>query len=182
MEFFKNLFRKKESPKVEPVKEKIIPPKPKAKPKLSKKDEFIQSLAISKSLGFNDWCVLTHAWHESGGFEHIIGEYNFWGIKKPKKWDGKVLSIKTHEYSLGSKIHLTDLFIDFDTINEALNWYCDFIQRLYTNSFYNRQIPELYFRGLVNGRYKYATDPKYAEKLISLYQTLLLREDIKLNE
>lgn len=139
---------------------------------MTKTEEFISCLAISRKYGINDWCIVTHAWHESGAFKKVIGKYNFWGIKKPEKWTGLILPISTHEYIRGKRKSLVDYFIDFDTCEQALSWYCDLIQRLYKNAFDNRNVPEEYFRGLTNGRFKYATDPKYAEKLISLYRYL----------
>ena len=59
---------------------------------------FINALRFTRVSGFNDYTVLTHAFHESGKFAHIIGIANYWGIKKPKKWAGLVHNLTTHEY------------------------------------------------------------------------------------
>jgi flagellum-specific peptidoglycan hydrolase FlgJ len=138
----------------------------------TKLEEFLECLLVSKEYGFSDWCVVTHGWHESGGFQRVIGKYNFWGIKKPEKWTGEVLPISTHEYISGEKKSVVDYFIDFATCEQAMLWYCDLIERLYPEAYFNRQVPELYFKGLVSGKFKYATDPKYSEKLISLFNYL----------
>lgn len=166
--------------------------------------EFIDALHITKALGFNNFCIFTHAFHESGRFAHIIGKYNYWGIKKPSKWQGRIHEITTHEFLrkqhnenlthakkrilklYGNKhiikvieqrdywlVYLEQTFIDFDTIEESLQWYCDFIKRLYINSYNNRTEPLKYFEGLVNGKYKYATDPRYTNKLTEMYLSLL---------
>jgi len=146
--------------------------------KMDKLDYFISCLPVSREWGFNDWCIVTHAWHESAGFQKVIGKYNFWGIKKPQKWVGETIPINTHEYIKGKKVAVVDYFIDFATCEQALLWYCGLIDRLYPESFFNRQLPELFFKGLVNGKYKYATDPKYADKLEKLY--IQLKDNIRL--
>ena len=133
---------------------------------------FINALHIVAEQGFSKWAVLTHAWHESGAFTKVIGDFNFWGIKKPKNWKGKVHSIKTHEYENNKRIDIVAEFIDFETIFKAINWYCGLIRRLYPDAYENRNNPIEYFRGLVSRNIKYATDPAYSIKLISLYNVL----------
>lgn len=141
---------------------------------------FIQCLPASREYGFNDLCVLTHAWHESGGFQRVIGDFNFWGIKVPQRtpWNGKTVPVFTTEYEAmvpgedpdqamiraekkyGCSIHsiarygikwrlkLMQQFIDFPTCEQAILWYCDFIQRLYPLAFKNQQDLSKYFYGL----------------------------------
>ena len=134
--------------------------------------DFINNLKIVSDLGFDQLAVLTHAYHESGAFNHAIGLANFWGIKPPHTWTGKVIPTVTHEFINGQKIQVTTNFIDFDTIAEGLQWYCAFIQRMYPNAYNNRQNSEQYFNGLIDGKYQYATDPKYVPTLINLYNEL----------
>lgn len=134
--------------------------------------EFIKALKVAVLLDFSKWAVFTHAWHESGTFKHIIGNYGYWGIKKPKDWQGKTISVRTHEYINGKRISVMADFIDFDSAKSAMSWYCNFIRRLYPNAYENRNDPVKYFEGLVNGKLKYATDPNYPQKLISLYKVL----------
>lgn len=130
--------------------------------------KFIEALPISRVCGFSGLAVFTHAYHESAGFTRVIGDHNYWGIKVPQRWKGKTRDVQTHEYIKGKKIAVLARFIDFETIQEALDWYMGLIERLYPDSFRNRQDAEAYFRGLVSGRYKYATDPTYVDKLIRL--------------
>jgi flagellar protein FlgJ len=147
----------------------------------TKFDEFLGCLPASREYGFSDWCVVVHAWHESGGFQKVIGKYNFWGIKKPDRWAGEVLPINTHEFVGGKNVSIVDYFIDFATCEQAMLWYCDLIERLYPEAFFNRALPELFFKGLTNGKYQYATDPKYSDKLISLYNYLKSENDMLKN-
>jgi len=67
----------------------------------SKAAEFIDGLKCSRALGFDDMTILPHAWLESGGFAHIIGNYNCWGIKVPRRtpWTGPVCYVQTTEFS-----------------------------------------------------------------------------------
>src|SRR3989339_1844622 len=169
-----------------------------------KAKDFLKCLPVSREYGFADLSVLTHAWHESGGFVKIIGLNNYWGIKKPSQsvWHGLVSEVSTHEYEpmLGQetnaqalmriikkygvnnatiiadgkhwKVFLPQKFRDWPTCEQALLWYCDFIKRLYPLAFGNRMNPVKYFSGLVEGKLKYATDPRYVKKLTELYEYL----------
>ena len=135
-----------------------------------KAKEFIIALKpFCESSAFDPYIVLTHAWHESGAFEHVIGNHNYWGIKKPQTWTGIIKDIITHEFIKGVKTQVTAQFVDFPDCLEALNWYEGLIRRLYPSSYLNRQTYEPYFEGLINGKYQYATDPNYIRKLKSLY-------------
>lgn len=144
----------------------------------AKAASFIKALAASRAQGFNDFAILTHAWHESGGFARVIGQFNAWGIKVPQRtpWPGPVCLVPTTEYTkalagetpatalprlvrndvqvLGQvrgmwKLGLKQAFIDFNDQPAALKWYCDFIRRLYPLSFAARGVPSAYFYGLV---------------------------------
>jgi flagellum-specific peptidoglycan hydrolase FlgJ len=62
---------------------------------------FIAALNVVKDKGFAPLIVFAHAWHESGGFEKVIGKNNYWGIKtpdNPSKWSGLVAETYTHEF------------------------------------------------------------------------------------
>lgn len=138
--------------------------------KLTKEEIFKQHLHILS--GFDLLIPYTHAYHESGAFQKVIGNYNFWGIKKPQKWTGKIIDITTHEYINDKKVKVIDAFIDFNVCSEALLWYENLIRRLYPESYKNRTDYKLYFEWLTAGKYKYATDKFYSAKLINLYEQL----------
>lgn len=148
-------------------------------PSLEVIKEFIGALKIAGEQGFSEWAVLTHAWHESGAFRRIIGNHGYWGIKKPKNWQGKTVLVDTHEYVDGKRIEVKAEFIDFDSALEAMSWYCDFIRRLYPNAYNNRDNPLEYFVGLVSGSNRYATAPDYPVKLTSLYRVLSEDSNLK---
>lgn len=147
--------------------------------------QFIDALGIARQQGFSPWSVLTHAWHESGTFRRVIGNHGYWGIKKPKVWKGKTVLIDTHEYINGERVPVKAPFIDFDSANDAVIWYCSLIRRLYPNAYYKRDNPIEYFIGLMNGimtkqgPLQYATDPAYPTRLTSLYRILEQDSNIK---
>lgn len=146
----------------------------KVKAENKKAQKFIEVLHVATEQDFSAWAVFVHAWHETGAFKSVIGDHNYWGIKMPKNWQGKIKMSETHEYIEGKHTPLVDTFIDFDTAIEAISWYCNFIRRLYPNAYNNRQEPDKYFKGLINGKLKYATaiKPAYDHRLISLYKVL----------
>ena len=122
--------------------------------------------------GFNPLYVFVHIYHETGGFKHIIGKHNYWGIKARKSTTNKV-KVKTHEYINGERKEVYAYFRDWLTLEDALDWYMSLIKRLYPSSYKYREVSYIgYFRGLIDGMYKYATDPTYIEKLINLFEHL----------
>ena len=131
---------------------------------------------------FNRWAIFTHAWHETAGFTRAIGN-NYFGIKKPRHWEGKVVIKTTHEYVKAEggekRIKINLPFADWDTLADALIWYGGLIERLYHIAYKNRYNPDGYFVGLVAGKYEYATDPKYVSKLRALYYKLQGNDFVK---
>jgi flagellum-specific peptidoglycan hydrolase FlgJ len=160
--------------------------------------------ATTETAGF-DWLILlTHAYHESGGFDKVIGQNNFWGIKTPTRseWTGLSKTVLTSEYeSIVSgetetkalerirkkygkntativkstaypnkwKVSLPQNFRDWETADEAVRWYVEFIRNNYPAAFVARADYQNYFKRLVDGKLQYATDPAYAAKCEDLY-------------
>ena len=140
---------------------------------LKKLTEFVNALKPIAALEkYNLWCVLTQAWHESGGFLRVIGNYNYWGIKKPSAWAGLTVDVKTHEYIDGRRVAVVAKFIDFASAEKAIVWYMSLITRLYPRAHINRDNPANFFLGLTLGKCRYATDPTYLPKLKNLYEFL----------
>ncbi|NBT76459.1 MAG: hypothetical protein EBT15_10945 [Betaproteobacteria bacterium] len=101
--------------------------------------------------------ALESAWGES-----TSGKNNFFGIK------GKGTERKTHEVVDGKTVTITAGFIDFEDLGDCINylvtrWYKDFKGYKGVN---NAPSGDEAARQLV--AQGYATDPEYAEKLISL--------------
>jgi flagellum-specific peptidoglycan hydrolase FlgJ len=162
---------------------------------------------IAAEQGFDELILLTHAYHESGGFEKVIGANNFWGLKVPVKssWDGLTAKVWTHEYesiiddetqeSAAARIakkyacanaqvekskaylnkwlvKLPQTFRDWQTPYEAIRAYIVFIYMNYFTAYEAKADYQNYFKRLVDGKLKYATDPDYAKKCENLYVEL----------
>lgn len=77
-------------------------------------------------------------------------------------------------------IGIPQTFVDFDTAKDAIAYYVTYqIQRLYPNAWAGRADPFAFYQGLMNGRYKWASDPNYVTSLVSMHQQLAKRADTK---
>lgn len=117
--------------------------------------------------------ILSQAALESGwGRREIRGEdgsqsYNLFGIKASPNWKGKVVNIVTTEYVDGQARKMVQPFRAYDSYAESFADYARLISR---NERYSEVLkagsPQEAARSIQ--RAGYATDPKYAEKLISI--------------
>jgi uncharacterized protein YcbK (DUF882 family) len=99
---------------------------------------------------------------ESGWGEHVSGINNYFGLKGPG------ILCDTTEFLEGREVELKDSFMDFNSLQQCVqylvdHWYKDFKHYKGVNHCPNRieAARELVKQG-------YATDPKYAKKLIDL--------------
>mgnify|MGYP001558657310 CR=1 FL=1 len=153
-----------------------------------KAEEFAAGMGSLSRGGFNPYGPWAQAIQESKWFNRVIGEWNFWGIKAPKWWHGKKVEVLTHEWVNSKldicfanncprfgkeehqhKIKRKELFVDFNNIGHAMRFYANRIARLYPAAWKNRGVVNLFFDGLQSGRWKWATDPVYADSLKRLY-------------
>lgn len=189
---------------------------------VSELKRFTKATSFMEISGWTRMIVITHAWHETGQFKHIIGLNNFFGITLPQKWTGKVCDIVTHEvytYKMSDgpedsekimaveaakkswpsateyiivpspigaiwvRVKLVRKFADWDTVEDALTFYANKIKNMYPQSFSFRNVPEKYFYWLVNGKYQYATNPKYVQDNLDLFKLVssspLVKEALK---
>lgn len=87
--------------------------------------------------------------------------YNFGGIKDFRK-DGNAAVLDTTEYENGQKKTVKQPFRKFNSLEDYINYKIDLVDKNW-NVF--NDTPENYFINVTKGNRKYATDPKYAEKL-----------------
>ncbi len=69
-------------------------------------------------------------------------------------------------------ITLKQTFRDWNKLDEAIKYYCDFIKTNYCKAYLNRKDYIVYFKSLVDGKIKYGTDMSYANECINLYRSL----------
>jgi hypothetical protein len=102
---------------------------------------------------------------ESGWGKHVSGKNNFFGVK------GKGTVVTTTEFINGKQVTVKDEFKDYASVEECVQdlvdkWYKDYKGYKGVN---NAPTVSDAARDLV--KQSYATDPKYAEKLIELLRT-----------
>jgi flagellum-specific peptidoglycan hydrolase FlgJ len=117
--------------------------------------------------------VLAQAILESGWFKKAPYN-NFFGIKATKKdiEQGRYFISPTYEYVDGKKIKVNAKFRKFSSIDDAISFYNDMIKRNFPNADKNRNNPVLFLNGLFEGKYKYATDPRYKSKILKIIDDL----------
>lgn len=103
---------------------------------------------------------------ESGYGQYLSGKNNYFGIKSSK--DGTGTLLETKEFVNGKQITIKDWFEDFASLQDCISnlvsrWYKDYKNFKGVNQ---AKSPEECARLLVFEGY--ATDPKYADKLIEL--------------
>ncbi|UVC29968.1 flagellar assembly peptidoglycan hydrolase FlgJ [Pantoea sp. SOD02] len=125
--------------------------------------------------GVHPHLILAQAALESGWGKREIPaadgtpSHNLFGIKATGDWQGKTTEITTTEYIDGVKRKVKAAFRVYDSYEHALS---DYAKLLTKNPRYNRVVasttPEQGAKALQAGGY--ATDPAYAQKLITIIQ------------
>jgi flagellum-specific peptidoglycan hydrolase FlgJ len=124
--------------------------------------DFRDALSIVKVKGFEPPTVYAHASWETGRFAHLVGNFNYWGIKKPQGWLGKIVTVSTFEIIDGKQVNMKCDFADWPNASSALCYYCDKIERMYPDAFANRLDYTLYYAGLMTGVWgAWSTSPTY---------------------
>jgi len=111
--------------------------------------------------------VPTWEWFLEENLDSFITFYN--------KNSDKVFEIKRSKTKKGSKIigaHLLDEFCDWYLESEALKYWIGLIKRVYPLAWVERGNPDEFYKKLVSGKYKWATDPEYPENLINLRKNI----------
>jgi hypothetical protein len=177
-------------------------------PKPDKKLEFIKSLRLANEQGYDVLIPYCHAALESGNFEHIIGDWQFFGLRKPTVlkppapgWNGKTARVITHEWVkkqigdydkfeyqitkwktdaviIAEKTYtkLADIkrtmfpalvnfyikevgaeFCDHKSADDGMIFYLFQIERLYPESWANKNNVVNYINGLFDFKFQYAT-------------------------
>ncbi|WP_404376469.1 flagellar assembly peptidoglycan hydrolase FlgJ [Vreelandella aquamarina] len=145
-------------------------------------ERFVQTLAApaqaaSAATGVPAELILAQAALETGWGRHEIAtqqgqnSYNVFGIKAGSHWQGKTTDIVTHEYVNGRRTQVVDTFRVYDSFEHAFTDYANLIGN---NPRYAGVVQaanaEQAARELQRGGY--ATDPRYAEKLVSVMHTM----------
>jgi flagellar protein FlgJ len=144
-------------------------------------EEFVRRLhplavQAAKELGVEPKVILAQAALESGWGRSTIkngngdNTFNLFNIKADKAWQGRQAQVATLEFDQGVAKKVNAGFRSYDSFEESFKDYVDFIK---TNPRYGEALKkagnaEQYMHELQ--RAGYATDPKYANKVMSIYQ------------
>lgn len=152
-----------------------------------KPNEFIKKYGNAAIMGTKDSTLLpsvslAQAILESGWGESDLAKdhNNFYGIKPGYNWKGETVAKPTREYinDHWTTIYPPDPRAVFRSYKNPSQGFTDRVKFLQKRSYYDKVFEETTPEGqawaLQNA--KYATDPKYAEKLISIISTYKLTE------
>lgn len=136
------------------------------------KEKFINSIKEAAIEGYKKYKILpsltiAQAILETGWGKARIGN-NLFGIKAHPGWNGKVQTIRTHEYINGKKIYMDAKFKDYNSIEESLEYRFN----LLSGSRYKKVVQAKDYKEAANEIYKagYATDLQYPQKLIQIIE------------
>jgi flagellar protein FlgJ len=130
----------------------------------------------AKELGVEPKLLLAQAALETNWGRSLIknrdGEssFNLFNIKAGKAWQGEQVPVKTLEFERGVGRKMQARFRSYESFEESFQ---DYVRLIKSNPRYGDALkqagsPEHYLRGLQQAGY--ATDPKYAEKVIQIYR------------
>ncbi len=130
----------------------------------------------AQRLGVSARVLVAQSALETGWGQHTMKKpdgsiaFNLFGIKAGKDWHGPSVMQRTLEFRNGAMQQESARFRAYDSIGEALDDYADFIQNRsrYADALNHQGSDQHYVRSLQ--RAGYATDPKYADKIINIMQ------------
>lgn len=146
-------------------------------------EDFVRRLlpaatAAGKRMGLPPEAMLAQAALETGWGKKIIGQkngdssHNLFGIKADNSWKNSKTWVSTLEYEQGIAVKVQAPFRAYGSFNDSFNDYVDFLQQnpRYGQALQQTGSPGQYFKALQQAGY--ATDPKYADKLSSIFNTV----------
>lgn len=144
-------------------------------------EDFVRQLhpyaeQAAKELGVEPKVILAQAALETGWGRSLIknsngsNSFNLFNIKADKSWQGKQAQVPTLEFDQGVAKKVNAGFRSYDSFQESFKDYVDFIKSnpRYGDALKKAGNAEQYMHELQ--RAGYATDPKYANKVMNIYQ------------
>lgn len=102
----------------------------------------------------------------------MVKAHALFGIKASKTWKGKVYSAKTNEVYAGIEQTVSATFRAYDTVADSVRDYFKLLQGKRYKEALTAKTVEDAVHIIVKGGY--ATDPRYAEKVINIYKQVLV--------
>jgi flagellar protein FlgJ len=127
-------------------------------------------------LGVSPQVLVAQSALETGWGQHSMRDrdghiaFSLYGIKAGDDWAGRSVTHNTLEFKQGAMQQESARFRAYDSVGEAMDDYVDFVQSRphYQAALDHGGSDEAYIRGLHRGGY--ATDPRYADKILSILQ------------
>lgn len=134
----------------------------------------------ARALGVDPKVLIAQAALESGWgrrlpADHQGPSFNLFGIKADGAWTGREVRVPTLEYRQGVAVREQAAFRAYGSPDESLADYVEFIRGnpRYQPALARADQPEAYLRALQEAGY--ATDPKYADKILAILDSPALR-------
>ena len=150
-------------------------------------EQFVEAILphareAADKLGVSPKVLVAQSALETGWGKHVPHDgsgrasHNFFGIKADRGWDGDRQVHGTLEFESGSLVRKQAAFREYDSMAASFNDFARFIQDnpRYGQALEVRNDPEQFARELQQAGY--ATDPKYADKLISIMNSPALKD------
>lgn len=147
------------------------------------KSEFVQNVIpriayIAKQKGYKyPSAIIAQAICESAwGTSSLSSKYyNFFGMKCGSSWKGKSVNLKTkEEYKVGTLTTIKDNFRAYNSIDEGINGYFDFIKMTRYSNLKETTSPEDYIKKLKNDGW--ATSSTYINTLTNILNVNNLKQ------
>ncbi|MDF1642782.1 MAG: flagellar assembly peptidoglycan hydrolase FlgJ [Pseudomonadales bacterium] len=153
-------------------------------------DEFIhwvypEAVEVAKELGVSPKILVAQSALETGWGQKPIrtaeggNSHNLFGIKADHRWSGQKTSVGTLEYREGIAQKEQASFRVYDSIKDSLQDYVQFLKQSprYQQALESVSDPSSFAHSLMNSGY--ATDPKYAEKIMGIFDGKLLNRVVE---
>lgn len=121
--------------------------------------------------------IIAQAIHESGWGESSLAAryHNYFGLKCGTKWNGKSVNLSTQEeYSAGTLTTITAFFRVYDSLEDGIKGYFDFIQLPRYSNLKGVTSPRQYLENIKNDGY--ATGSQYVAHNMTLIETYSLTQ------
>jgi flagellar protein FlgJ len=140
------------------------------------------AVEAAKALNLDPKAMIAQAAVETGWGKSLIhkkdGEnsHNLFGIKADRRWDGEKATIDTLEFVNNVPEKQQASFRSYGSFTHSMNDYVDFIKSnpRYEQAIQKTETPKDYFTALQDAGY--ATDPQYADKVMSVLNGTILGE------
>lgn len=151
--------------------------------------EFVQRLMpiaekVAPEYGLDPKALVAQAAVETGWGKFMIHSqqgqngHNLFGIKADRNWQGNRTLVDTLEYSGGNPKRQLAQFRAYGSFEDSMRDYAGFVSNSsrYSNAMQSAKDPAAYFEQLQQAGY--ATDPQYANKVISVMDSATFKQAI----